>query len=78
LKVFVSVESTMNKADIVRQLQIVRFSPAEKRVVGLRQIAQQARVSHQTVYRIVRTGEISAIAAEKLSAALECVTFRED
>lgn len=65
----------MDKAEIVRQLRIIRFSSQRarisKRAPTLRQIARTAGVSHMLVYRAVRTGNLSAEAAVALGAALE-------
>ena len=65
----------MDKAEIVRQLRIIRFSSQRARISKhaptLRQIARTAGVSHMLLYRAVRSGRLSAEAAVALGAVLE-------
>ncbi len=70
----------MTKAEIVRRLRTIRYSPREprmfKRVLGLRPIAREAGMSHMTIYRIIRSGSVSARAAGVLGPVLERVTIQ--
>jgi hypothetical protein len=65
----------MDKAEIIRQLRIVRYSSQRarisKRAPMLRQIARTAGVSHMLLYRAVRSGRLSTEAAAALGLALE-------
>jgi hypothetical protein len=68
----------MDKAEIIRQLRIIRFSSqrARKGKHGpmLRPIARAAGLSHMALYRAVRSGRLSTAAAQALSPVLEHVT----
>ena len=65
----------MDKTEIVRQLRIVRYSSQRarisKRAPMLRQIARNAGLSHMTLYRAIRSGNLSAEAAVALGPVLE-------
>jgi hypothetical protein len=65
--------------EIVRRLRTIRCSPREERMgrraPSLRSIARLSGVSHMTIYRIMRTGRISAKAAAVLAQAIEAVTL---
>ena len=64
---------------IVRQLRTIRYLPRQarmgRRTPSLRSIARLSGVSHMTIYRIIRTGQISAKVAAVLAPAIEAVTF---
>jgi hypothetical protein len=66
------------REEIVRQLRTIRYSPRQQRMgrraPSLRSIARLSGVSPMTIYRIIRTGQISAKAAAVLAPAIEAVT----
>jgi hypothetical protein len=69
--------ASMSKAEIanmVRQLRIIRYSPRQarmgRRAPSLRSIARASCVSHMTIYRIIRTGQISTKVAAALAVVL--------
>jgi hypothetical protein len=65
--------------EIVRRLRKIGYSPRRgrmgRRLPSLRSIARTSGVSHMTIYRIIRTGRISAKIAAVLAQAIEAVTF---
>jgi hypothetical protein len=69
---------SMSPEQVVRRLRAIRYSPDLPRIrrqrPGLRSIARGAGLSHMTVYRVIRTGYISAAHAEALRRALDDVT----
>jgi len=71
------VGASMSKAEIanmVRQLRIIRYSSRQarmgRRAPSLRSIARASCVSHMTIYRIIRTGQISTKVAGALAVVL--------
>jgi hypothetical protein len=68
----------MKHEHVIRCLRAIRYSPGLPRIrrqqPGLRLIARSAGLSHMTIYRAIRSGEISAANAAAVGRALDDVT----
>jgi hypothetical protein len=63
--------------EVVRQLRIIRYSPADQRIgrrmPGIRTVARHAGLSFRTVYTIVQSGRLTPAQALALARGLEAV-----
>jgi hypothetical protein len=68
----------MKPEQVIGRLRAIRYSPVLPRIrrqqPGLRSIARSAGLSHMTLYRAIRTGDISAAHADALGRVLDDVT----
>jgi hypothetical protein len=68
----------MKPEQVIQRLRQIRYSPdlprIRRQLPGLRSIARGAGLSHMTIYRAIRSGEISTAHAEALRRALDGVT----